>query len=141
MTRVVIDTNVLLRYLIKPNPVLRQLVEEEWLGGKLQLVTAPELLTELEQVLARDSMRTWIRPEEGRALLDAVRFTAEMLPALGEIPTYTRDPKDDKFIAGALAGGAEYVITLDQDILVIGALGKVQMVTPLTFIKRREGEG
>ena len=56
-----------------------------------------------------------------------------MLPPLGPLPPYTRDPKDDKFVACALAGNAGYVVTLDRDILALG-LDSVRMLTPGEFL-------
>ena len=106
MTRVVIDTSVLIRYLIKPSAAVRRLVEDLWLNGDVVMVSSPELIAELEDVLARDYIRALIRPEEGKAMLDAIRATAEILPPLDEVPVYTRDPKDDKFLACAGEGRA-----------------------------------
>ena len=65
MIRVVIDTSVLIRYLIKPSVAIRELVEARWLGDEIQMVTSPELIQELEGVLKRDYIRALIRPEEG----------------------------------------------------------------------------
>jgi hypothetical protein len=124
----------MLRYLIKPGAAVKKVVEEYWLGEKVQLVTAPELIAELAEVLARDAIRALIRPTEGQTLLDAVRSTAEHLPALSEVPAYTRDPKDDKFIACAVRGQAEWLITLDKDLLTIKELGGVRIVMPAEFV-------
>lgn len=129
--RVVIDTNVLVRYLIRPSAAIRELIEACWLGGELQLVTAPELVAELTDVLARDTIRAFVRREEGSILVDAILAKSELLPSLGaRLPTYTRDAKDDKFVACALAGNADYLVTLDNDILAVGMLSRVCMVTP-----------
>jgi putative PIN family toxin of toxin-antitoxin system len=128
--RAVFDTSVLIRYLIKPSVAIKELIEDLWLGDAVQMVTAPELIGELESVLARDYIQALIRPEEGRVLLEAIESKAEMISPLGSIPSYTRDPKDDKFIACALAGDAEVVISVDKDILTLGSLMTVQMRTP-----------
>jgi putative PIN family toxin of toxin-antitoxin system len=128
--RAVVDTGVLIRYLIKPSATVRELIELRWLGDQVQMVTAPELIGELEQVLARDYIQALIRPEEGQALLNAIRRKAEILRPLGTPPSFTRDPKDDKFVACALAGNASYVITLDKDILTLRTLGDVRIGTP-----------
>jgi predicted nucleic acid-binding protein len=52
---------------------------------------------------------------------------AEMTSTLGPVPSYTRYPRDDKLIACALAGGAEVVITVNEDTLALGSLMNVQM--------------
>ena len=103
MIRVVIDTSVLIRYLIKPSTAIKELVELRWLDDEIQMVSCPELLAELENVLRRDYIQEFIRPQEGQVLLDAIALKAETLPSLDPIPSYTRDPKDDKFVACALA--------------------------------------
>lgn len=137
MTHVVIDTSVLIRYLVKPSAAVRRLVEDLWLNGDVVMVSSPELIAELEDVLARDYIRALIRPEEGKAMLDAIRATAEILPPLDEVPVYTRDPKDDKFVACAITGQASYIVTLDKDILALEKLGDLQIVTPYDFVTRQ----
>lgn len=134
MIHAVVDASVLIRYLIKPGAAVQELIEVRWLGDEVHMVTGPELIRELEGVLARDYIQALIQPEEGQALLDAVRQKAEILPPLGTVPVYTRDPKDDKFVACALAGDAGYVITLDKDILALRVLGDVRMLTPDEFL-------
>ena len=135
MIRAVVDTGVLIRYLIRPSAAIKELIEVRWLGDQVQMVTAPELAKELEDVLKRDTIQALIQPQEGQALLDAIDLKAEILPPLGRIPSYTRDPKGDKFVACALAGDAGHVVTVDKDILVLGALSGIQMVTPEEFVE------
>ena len=139
MTRIVVDTSVLIRYLIKPSAAVRHLIEELWLNDDVVMVSSPELVAELEDVLTRDYIRALIRPQEGKALLNAIQIKAKILSPLGQVPSYTRDPKDDKFIACAVAGQASYVITEDKDILVLEKLGDLQMVTPYDFVERQRG--
>jgi predicted nucleic acid-binding protein len=75
-----------------------------------------------------------IQPEEGQALLDAILLKAEILPSLGAVPAYTRDPIDDKFIACALVGDARYVVTVDKDLLALETLERIRIVTPEELI-------
>ncbi len=133
--RVVIDTSVLIHYLIRPGAVIRRIIEGLWINEDLVMVSSPELFEELDDVLGREDLWRYIHPEDKEALLVAIRAMAEFIPDLGEIPTYTRDPKDDKFIACAIAGDASFLITLDRDILVLGKLGEVQMITPYDFLQ------
>ena len=94
MIRVVIDTSVLIRYLIRPSAAVKELIEVRWLADQVRMVSAPELIKELEGVLSRDYIQTLIRPEEGQALLHAIHLKAETVgPLLGNVPPYTRDPK------------------------------------------------
>jgi putative PIN family toxin of toxin-antitoxin system len=132
--RAVIDTSVLIRYLIRPGTAIKELIEALWLGDEVQMVTAPELIEELVGVLERDYIKALIRPAEGQVLLDAIYQKAEILPSFGQAPSYTRDPKDDKFVACALVGSVDYLVTVDEDILVLVTAGDVRMVTPYDFV-------
>jgi putative PIN family toxin of toxin-antitoxin system len=133
--RVVIDTSVLIRYLVRPSAATKELVEVLWLGDEVQMVTAPELIDELVGVLERDYIQTLIRPAEGQVLLDAIHHKAEILPSFGKPPSYTRDPKDDKFVACALVGNVDFLVTVDEDILVLETAGDVHMITPYDFVR------
>lgn len=134
MIRVVIDTSVFIRYLIRPSAAIRMLIEELWLNDVIRVVTAPELIAELEGVLGRPKMRRWILPEEGQVLLDVIALKAELVRVSGPVPSYTRDPKDDKFVACALVGNASHIITADVDLLNMVSLEGIRAVTPEVFV-------
>jgi putative PIN family toxin of toxin-antitoxin system len=132
--RVVLDTNCLLRYLICPGAAIRELIEIWWLEDRICLVTSPELLEELTAVLARPRIQAVVRPHEGAALLDAMRYKAEILSPLGSIPRYSRDAKDDKFVACAVARHAAYLITEDLDLLDLKDVAGVRILQPHVFL-------
>ena len=74
-------------------------------------------------------------PDDGQALLAAIYGLAEIMPALGPVQAYTRDPKDDKFVACALLARAEHLVSVDRDILALQSLGTVQMLTPYALLQ------
>ncbi len=45
-----------------------------------------------------------------------------------------RDPKNDKFVACAIAGAADFLITVDRDLLDLRTVGNVQVIQPHVFI-------
>jgi uncharacterized protein len=51
----------------------------------------------------------------------------------------SRDPKDDPFLACALAGDAKYIVASDRDLLVLGKPFGIAVVTPAEFIRHVEG--
>ena len=134
MTRIVIDTNSFVRYLIRPSAVIKELLEVRWLTDEVQVVTAPELIAEVTEVLRRPKIQAYIKPQEAQVILNTIRRKADLLPSLGPVPPYTRDPKDDKFVACALLGNAHYLVSVDEDILVLQQVEGVQMVTPYAFL-------
>ena len=136
MTRVVIDTSVLIHYLIRSGAAIRHILENLWLNDEIRIVSSPELIAEFKDVLARPKMESLIHPDEGETLLALLKIKAEFLPNLGDIPSFTRDAKDDKFVACAVAGKVDFLISLDKDILVLGQVGEIQIVTPYQFVNR-----
>lgn len=52
------------------------------------------------------------------------------MPADIAAETYSRDPDDDKFVQLALAGQASLLVSGDLDLLDLGEVGGIQMVTP-----------
>jgi putative PIN family toxin of toxin-antitoxin system len=128
--RATIDTNVFIRYLIRPSFAVKNLIETFWLTGVIQFVVAPELIEELTDVLQRKSIQRLVYADDGQALLDALMQQAEILPAIGNAPVYTRDAKDDKFVACAIAGQADFLITFDEYLLVLRQVGVTRVVTP-----------
>ena len=133
MMRAVVDASVLFRYLIKPGAAVREMIEQYWVDGAFVMVASPELLAELTAVLARPAMKELVRSDEAAVLVDAVGQRAAMISPLDEVPASTRDRKDDIFVACAVAGRADYVVTTDNDILVLDQLLNVRVVAPQQF--------
>jgi putative PIN family toxin of toxin-antitoxin system len=112
--RIVIDTNQLIRALARP-PEFATFVMA-WAAARFSVICSDELLEEYEHVLSRTYIRTLIYPESLRAfrhyLIDAIEFIE-----LETYPALCRDPDDDKVIATAIQGKADYLLTADEDIL------------------------
>lgn len=47
-----------------------------------------------------------------------------------------RDPDDNKFLNCALLGGADYLISGDNDLLVLKIIGSSKIVTPAEFLRK-----
>lgn len=57
--------------------------------------------------------------------------------------TACRDPKDDKFLEVAVAGGAEVIVTGDEDLKVLDPFEGIPIISPVKFLRllRHTGEG
>ena len=53
---------------------------------------------------------------------------------IGEVPPISRDPKDDVFLATAAVAGADFLVSEDNDLLVLGTYGDVRIVTASVFL-------
>jgi len=128
--QVVIDTNIWISGLIfggVPEKVIRQFIE-----GRIVLVTAEELLSELRRKITRKF--PLFAPQ--LALLEASIREDALLVKLGTISiTVSRDVDDNKFIEAAMVGGAQYIISGDKDLLTLGAYGEIKILKPADFLK------
>ena len=48
----------------------------------------------------------------------------------------SRDAKDDIYLAGALAGGARYIVTYDKDLLDLDKPFGIEVIRPAEFLRR-----
>jgi len=51
-----------------------------------------------------------------------------------DVPSVSRDPQDDKFLACARSAGADYLVTEDKDLLVLKAYEGTRICQPAEFI-------
>jgi hypothetical protein len=134
--RAVLDTNVFVSGLMGVNSPPRQIVDA-WLDGRLTLVTSLYLVDELAHVLSYPKITERIPLDESEvdAILAALLSQAEMAPGELELPGVTRDPKDDAVVACAVEGEADYIVSGDDDLLVLNVYKDVKIVTPRQFVE------
>jgi len=106
-----------------------------WEQGAYHLVVSDAVFEEYQRVARR------VREHEGLSgdpepMLRLIREHALwVVPDPLDRPV-CRDPKDDKFIEAALAGGAKLVIARDADLTDLEKPFGVEMVTPRQFLSR-----
>jgi uncharacterized protein len=132
--RAVVDTNILIRALIKPQgtvgPVLGRLV-----AGDYTLIYSQPLLDELlaKLILPRIRQKYHLTDEAVEQTLAVIALRGERVRPTRSVRV-CRDPKDNMLIEAALAGQAEYIVTGDEDLLVLKKFEGTQMVGPRTFL-------
>lgn len=134
--RAVLDTNVLVSGLVAEQGPPRQILDA-WLEGLYTLVTSLYLVEELVHVLSYPHIAERLRLDEAElaAILAALLSRAEVTPGRLRLPGVTRDPKDDAVVACAKEGEAAYIVSGDQDLLVLGAYENIQVITPRQFME------
>jgi putative PIN family toxin of toxin-antitoxin system len=134
--RGVIDTNVLVSGLISGQGPPRRIVDA-WLDGRFLLITSLYQVEELHHVLTYPRIASRIRLEEAELELLLVAFLsqAELVPGHYQLPGITRDPKDDAVVSCAVEGEADFIVSGDQDLLVLGEYEGIRFVTPRDFVE------
>ena len=134
--RVLLDTNILISYLLNPRreSAATQIIRLGVLGKFVQLFPE-ELLEELARKAAQKKyLAERINPQELKDLVGILSRESEIIPKITEeIPAVSRDPKDDYLLAYALVGQADYLVTGDKDLLVLERVGTVTIATPRQF--------
>ena len=131
MIRVVVDTNVFVSGIFwkgPPNQIL-----EAWVEGKFKLIVTSDILMEYERVL-NELNRKMKFPNHDR-ILELVKLNAEMVNPVAIAKPICRDKDDDKFLAAALGGSAQFIVTGDDDLLVLNGHEGLQIIKPKPFLK------
>jgi putative PIN family toxin of toxin-antitoxin system len=129
--RVVLDTNVLISAALVRDSVPARVIR--WTVENALLLFSPETFAELESRLWRPKFDRYIGMEQRHALLNDLAAIAEWVSAY---PSHSRDPDDDKFIHLALAGGAQWLISGDDDLLGIETLTGLKILTPAQALRQ-----
>ena len=136
MIRAVIDTNVLVSGSIKKgSPPARVL--EAWREGKFILVTSESILNEVFRVLNYRKIKTkyHLKKKDIEELLFALYLGSDLTPDRLKVKVITQDPEDNRFIACALEGQADYIVTGDEHLLKIEGYKGIKVVTTPEFLK------
>jgi uncharacterized protein len=113
MVRVVIDTNIWIRILLKGRVTLPIL--EAFNEDKFQLVMSQPLMDELHLVWNRPRSRERIDPDQALRLEQQLQHRGIWVE-LKTIPPKCRDPKDLPVLATAIDGEAEIIVSEDDDL-------------------------
>lgn len=135
--RVVIDTNVLISAALhaRTPPALIT----HWVLEHGRLLFSQETFAELETRLWRPKFDRYLTIEHRKALLHDFSAVADWVqpgrdPAARE--RLSRDRDDDKFIHTALAGGADWLVSGDRDLLELPAMGGLRILSPADALAR-----
>jgi putative PIN family toxin of toxin-antitoxin system len=133
--RAVVDTNILVRAVIRPHgtvgPVLLRLRQ-----GDYTLLYSRSLLEELLDVLNRPRIREKYRltDQDIGTVVGLLLLRGEAVTPGARI-TACRDPKDDKFLEAAVAGHADVIVSGDEDLLTLHPYAGIPIVPPRAFLQ------
>ncbi len=139
MIRAVIDTPIIVRALINPESRCGRLLLEY--ADRFAIILSKPIAEELLEVLQRPELT---RKYRGLAKMNFRRVIDILSNAeaveIGEIPPVVRDPHDDMFVATALAGSADYIVSEDKDLLTLKQVDGVRVVNAEAFVRLFEAE-
>jgi putative PIN family toxin of toxin-antitoxin system len=133
--RAVLDTNVLVSYLLTHRPPIATLIDRHLAREDFVLVTAPELLKELERVLRYPRLQQYCADSERTRFVALLMTLSEVVELPESIPRICRDPDDDRVIACAVAGKAEVIVSGDRDLLALERVGRISIQSETQFLE------
>jgi putative PIN family toxin of toxin-antitoxin system len=132
--RAVVDTNLLVTYLLTHRPPIARLIDHHLAEDDFVLVTAPELLAELDRVLGYPKLQRYYTEEDRTRFVALVMALSEVVELPETIPRVCRDPDDDRVIACAVVGEADVIVSGDDDLLGLEQVGDIPILTAAQFL-------
>ncbi len=138
--RVVMDTNILVSALIRPQgrvgAVLHRLRQ-----GDYTLLYDQATLEELVDVLSRPRIQEkyGLTEADVKTLLALILLRGEGVE-VHSTPAVCRDPRDDKFLALGVAGDADAIVSGDADLLVLHPFEGIPILSPRAFLELLDAE-
>ncbi len=131
--KVVIDTVVFLRSLIKPRGYNSEAVKRI---GEYELLVSEDILKEVLDVLHRSSLKKKYDPSGIITISNILNILSDAtLVKPSQRIEVCRDPHDNKFIECAIAAGADYIVSGDEDLLSIKEYKNTKIVSIDIFLK------
>ena len=125
-------------------PPIATLIDVHLAREEVVLVTAPELLEELDRVLQYPKLQRYYSEEERTSFVALLMALSELVELPDPIPRICRDADDDlgmafiPVIACAVAGGADVIVSGDQDLLALGPISDIPVMSAADFLVRLE---
>lgn len=139
--KVVLDTNLFVSATIASQGKPAQILDA-WRARRFGLVIREDILEEIREVLCRPHIRKrhqWTQ-EEIDCFLDGLGEMAIITPGELEVKAVADDPDDNMYLACAVEGEADYIVSGDQHLLKLGAFKGIQIITPAQFLNILEDE-
>lgn len=132
-----LDTNVLISALLAPGlPGVSGRLVRLGLQRRFILVISEVTLQELvAKTQRKPTLAKRISPKAVDELVELIRLSADVIPArIGPYIPITRDVRDDFLLDPAIRAQADYIVSGDKDLQVLGEVEGVKILSPAAFL-------
>ena len=136
MSRVVVDANVYLSALIRPQGPPGQILKRLLGEGAHTIVVSKVILEEVRRSLDYPKVRKKIdaTDEELDAWVESLGVLADVVSGVPDVRVVESDPDDDAYVAAALDGRADFIVSGDRHLVELEEVQGVRIVTPRQFL-------
>lgn len=135
MLRAVLDANVYVSALLRPEGPPGQIIERFLRDVAFEIVLSPTIVEEVLRALAYPKVRRLMRgttvPE---FWFEDIVVLADLVTDVRHVVGVCADPDDDKYIAAAIEGRAAFVVSGDRQLLALIEHDGIRMVEPRAFL-------
>lgn len=137
MIRAVLDANVFVSALIRPEGPPGQILVELVERNTFVLVVSPAIIAELRRTLAEPRLARFVRvtPQEREAWITSVESLADSTPGIRHVRVVEADADDDKYFAAALEGEADVIVSGDRHVLSLRTYERIRVLNPRAFLE------
>ena len=135
MLKAVLDTNLFVSGLLTTNGNPAKILNR-WKAGSFDLVISLPILKEIERVFLYPKVRrrlSWTDARINEFLLGLAQFGI-MVSGESRVNVIKEDPTDNKYLACAQEGQADYIVTGDQHLLKESGYKGTKIITPKEFL-------
>ena len=137
MLRAVLDANVYVSAAVHPEGPPGQIIEHFLREAAFEIVVSPAIVGEVLRVLGYPKVRKYIfEGLDPHLWFEGIVVLAQFVAGEHEIAGVSGDPDDDKYIAAAVEGLAEFIVTGDRDLLALTEYEGIRIISPRAFLGR-----
>ncbi len=130
---IIVDTNLWVSFLLKRSFAK---LDKVIISGRARLIFSEELLAEFIEVSRRPKFKKYFTTKDISDILDTINEYALFFDVI-EVEEICRDPKDDFLLALAKISNSDYLLTGDQDLLVLKRIGKTRIITMTEYLTKQ----
>ena len=130
--KIVLDINIFVSSFFwggNPRKIMERVID-----GKDKLFTCKEILQETATVMSRPKFK--VTNEYITHFISSIEDIANQISLTGTIQNVCRDSDDDKILECALLADADYIISGDDDLLVLGEFRGIKIVTAKEYLEK-----
>lgn len=128
--KIIIDTNLWISFIISNK---LHLLDSLLFSGKIRLLFSAELIEEINATMQKPKLKKYFGNDALDKMLSVFDPYIDFIKVLSKI-SLCRDRKDNFLLSLAQDGKADFLLTGDNDLLVLQQIGETKIITIANFL-------